>query len=254
MCKKTLRLLRALNCAQEPRAGDEEPISLATQEVLSSLRLAPVENHAESHCFWVASAGLTHRPLYASMVEVLEGAQLNEGLTEQQAMSLLSPTTSAEQIAVVVTILCRHYADGLVVLHDPAQGAYLFRPSCPPVFLPFASAISWVQVFPKCHIMLYTQPPGNACGHFQHCSSVVPEVAACVACPSRVPCKMASAILGHGSGPQDGAPVGAAKSSDSFHGLPAISRLEMSDSIAEMPRQPSPMELADAIASHPAPC
>eukprot|EP00435_Cladocopium_sp_Y103_P054219 s46_g17.t1 len=219
MCKKTLRLLRALNCAQEPRATQEEPLSLATQEVLSSLHLAPVENHAESHCFWVAS--------------------LNERLTEQQAMSLLSPTTSAEQIAVVVTILCRHYVDGLVVLHDPAQGAYLFRPSCPHVFLPFASAMTWVQLFPKCHIMLYTQSPGNACGHFQHCSSVVPDVSPCTACPSIVPCAMPSAILGHGFVPQDRAPVDAAESSDSSHGLPGLFRSELSASIADMPCQPA---------------
>lgn len=130
--RRSLATLHLERCGPVTVQGEyAEPMCLLTKRVLHALGLAPVENGAHSHCFWVASASHTPPAVVASTVEVVEATQQNEGFAAE-AWSLC--TTPAEQIAVVVTVLRHHYADDL------------FRPSLPPAFL---AAMDWAQAFPK---------------------------------------------------------------------------------------------------------
>ena len=88
--------------------------------------------------------------------------------------SLFGPVTGTEQIAVAVSALSDLFPTGLLILHDPAQGAYLFRSGLPATFLSFRETLRWHGTFTGTPVMLFTQSPGSSCGHFQHCASTTP--------------------------------------------------------------------------------
>lgn len=57
--------------------------------------------------------------------------------------SLFGPVTGTEQIAVAVSALSDLFPTGLLILHDPAQGAYLFRSGLPATCLSFRETLRW---------------------------------------------------------------------------------------------------------------
>ena len=104
------------------------------------------------------------------MSQVVEHALLRLGFAPETCLSLLSPATSTEQIAVIVDALKHYYPAGLLVLHDPAKGAFLFLPGSSPFFVSFQQAVRWVSAFPQSPCMIFTRGTTSDIGHFQHCS------------------------------------------------------------------------------------
>ena len=110
-----------------------------------------------------------------------DGGLLQLGYDTQTCLSLLSPATSTEQIAVIVGALKDYYPTGLLVFHDPAKGAFLFLPGSSPCYISLQQAVRWVSVFPQSPCMVFTRSTHSDVGHFQHCSGDVfaPKRASC---------------------------------------------------------------------------
>ena len=70
--------------------------------------------------------------------------------------SLFGPVTGTEQIAVAVLALSDLFPTGLLILHDPAQGAYLFQAGLPATFLSFRETFRWHGTFTGTPVMLFT--------------------------------------------------------------------------------------------------
>ena len=133
----------------------------------------PRENWAEAYCWWLAHADLTGQsPDQAIRDVLLSGA----------APAVVGPVTTAEDIQIAVTVLCRFYPCGLLILHRPAACCLLFLPDAATEELTYVEASRWLRDHPSTLCMLYTQPDCDMLGHYVACTVVrakVPPASCC---------------------------------------------------------------------------
>ena len=120
----------------------------------------PIENGADSHCWWFSHADLTKQSPYHAMQEVLQ---------YDVSPDVVGPVTNARHIQIAVSALHRWYPQGLLVVHVPAESCLLFLPWCAAQRVSFAGAKQWLDAFPRTLAMLYTEPHGTVLGHFVAC-------------------------------------------------------------------------------------
>ena len=155
---------------QHPRVvSDSSALEPLTQSFLTDLGLVPVENSASTHCWWAAAAGYIGISGLEVMLLALDCAQQRLGLPLAEAFGLLSAATSTRQIEMLVTALADNFHSGLLVVHEPCKGAFLFRSNMSATFIPYLAAKCWCLHNPATAIMLYTQDPCAEYGHFQEC-------------------------------------------------------------------------------------
>ena len=58
------------------------------------------------------------------------------------------------------------YPTGLLVAHDPGQGAFLFIPGGKPQFIAFDQALKWKSRFSLTPVMLFAKAAEHNVGHF----------------------------------------------------------------------------------------
>ena len=167
-------LARTMIAAELRRQGwpcngqEQEPSH--TGSILAAMGYVPVETHVHQHCWWHASALHTGISVNAAQLFVLQRLNAQSfGLSALQCMALLSPTTSTEEVAMAVHALREKYLTGLLVMHQPGSGAFLFMPDSSYLFLSLCEARAWLRLCPDTHVMLYTCPNDITVGHYVPC-------------------------------------------------------------------------------------
>ena len=132
-----------------------------------------VETGACTHCWWFAHAHLAKQSVLQSMSRVVDVCLASNTFSLQSCLSLLSPSTSTDQVAIAVTALKDQYLGGLLVAHDLGEGAFLFPTSLCGVFVfssaPDASSFSSSPPSPPPHLSHTTHLSHNS-SHTTHLS------------------------------------------------------------------------------------
>ena len=127
--------------------------------------LRRVANEVTSHCFWHAQQHLTGMPVAQAMRTVHQASGLD----------VATPSTCTSQISIIVQSLPGCYANGLLILHAPSAGAFLFRPECAPRFVSLPDHEVLLPITRTAQVMLYMEYNNAALGHFEACLLEPPE-------------------------------------------------------------------------------
>ena len=132
--------------------------------------LVPVENFVSSYCWWFATADLTGLSPQSLLHQLFHTA----ALPKSEHRKLLAPTTCADEISFLVSILRHVYPTGLLICHQPALTFFLFLPEClsgqrRPLLLSFPQTATWLKLYPGTPIMLFAQETSSMTGHFVAC-------------------------------------------------------------------------------------
>lgn len=177
-----------------------------THDFLRAIDCRAVETGARTHCWWFAHAHLTKQSVLHSMSRVVDACLASKGFSLQSCASLLGSSTSTAQVAIAVTAMADQYLTGLLVVHDPAQGAFLFLPGGQPQFISLYQALKWKSRFSMTPVMLFTKAANQAVGHFLPCPRFCCAGNTCDLglCGPRAPCAMCGQGVHTTAAPMDG--------------------------------------------------
>ena len=145
--------------------------------VLHALGRRPRENHADNHCWWVASSeqtGLSKEVAQAIVFQHLRKQLPPQSLTETSVQAPMGIGTPVIERAVAGLALW--YQDGLLVLRKKQQDAIMFFPDKPPRRHNIQSAFWPAKANPDLHVMVCRKQGVND-AQFLNCPRLGPQSA-----------------------------------------------------------------------------